>query len=121
MPSVAVAILSVTVVLGIALAMVHLRGTSRPPWMIGALHGVLGAVGLGTLVLALRGPPRGVQASVASFGGVAAVLAAAALAVGLGVVTLARRSRRGVGLAIAVHFTLAVTAYVLLAAYVSLG
>jgi hypothetical protein len=118
---IAFAILSAAVVLGIALALLHLRGRSRPPWMIGALHGVLGTAGLATLVLALRGPPRGAEAGVAAFGAIAAVLAAVALAMGLAVVTLARQSRRGVGLAITVHATFAMTAYVLLLAYVSLG
>jgi len=116
---VALAILSATVVLGIVLALLHLRGL-HPHWMFGALHGVLGATGLGTLVLALRGPPRGVLTGVAWFGTIAALLAAAALALGLGIVALARRSR-GVGPVIVVHGTLAITAYVLLLAYVSLG
>ena len=121
MLSLALVILSATVVLGIALALLRLRGPSAPPWMIGALHGLLGAAGLATLILALRGPPRGVVTGVASFGAIAAVLAVGALVAGLGIVTLARRSGRGIGLMIAVHGTVAITAYVLLAAYVSLG
>lgn len=121
MLSVALIILSATVALGITLALLHLRGSSAPHWLIGALHGMLGAAGLGTLILALRGPPRGMQTGVASFGAVAAVLAAVALALGLGIITLGRRSGRHIGAMIAVHGTLAITAYVLLAAYVSLG
>ena len=50
-----------------------------------------------------------------------AVLAALALLVGLVVLLLARRFRRATGLAIAVHSTIAVTAFVLLSAYLSLG
>ncbi len=121
MLSLAFVLLSATAVLGIALALLHVRGPSAPPWMIGVLHGVLGAAGLGTLLLALRGPPRGLLTGVASFGPIAAVLAVGALLAGLGIVTLARRSGRGIGLLIAVHGTVAITAYVLLAAYVSLG
>jgi hypothetical protein len=121
MLSVALIIWSATVVLGIALALLHLRNSSARHWWIGTLHGVLGATGLGTLILALRGPARGMQTGVASFGVVAAVLAAIALVVGLGIVSLGRRSGRGTGPMIAVHGTVAVTAYVLLAAYVSLG
>ncbi len=116
---VALAILSVTVVLGIVLALLYLRGLP-PHWMTGALHGVLGAAGLTTLVLALRGPPRGVLTGVASFGAIAAVLVAGALALGLGIAALVRRSR-SVGPVIVVHGALAITAYVLLLAYVSLG
>jgi hypothetical protein len=119
--SIALITLSATVALGIALSVLHLRGSSRPHWMISAVHGMLGAAGLGTLILALRGPPRGMQTGVASFGSVAAVLLASALVAGLGIAMLVRRSGRGVGLLIAVHGTAAITAYVLLAAYVSLG
>lgn len=120
MLSLALIILSVAVLAGIVLALLRLRGVWLH-WIVGALHGVAGAAGLGALVLALRGPPRGVLTGVAPFGVVAAVLAAAALAVGLGIVALARRSPGGSGLLIAVHATLAITAYVLLLAYVSLG
>jgi hypothetical protein len=116
----AFAILSATVAAGIALALLHLRG-SPPHWLAGALHGVAGAAGLAALLLALRGPPRGVLTGVASFGTVAATLAAIALVAGLAIAALARRSHRAVGLLIAAHATLAITAYVLLVAYVSLG
>ena len=36
--------------------LLHLRGSSAPHWLIGALHGMLGATGLGALILALRSP-----------------------------------------------------------------
>ncbi len=121
MLSAALVILSATVVLGIALALLYLRGRIRPPWIVGVLHGLSGTAGIATLMLALRGPPRGLLNGVASFGAIAAVIACVALVAGLGVVTLARRSGRGVGLMIAMHGGLAITAYVLLVAYVSLG
>lgn len=121
MLSITLVILSATVVLGIALALLHLRGLGKPPWMIGVLHGMFGAAGIAALLLALRGPPRGRLTGVASFGTIAAVVACVALVAGLGVVTLSRRSGRGIGLLIAVHATLAITAYVLLLAYVALG
>jgi hypothetical protein len=121
MLSLAVAIVSAAVVLGTVLALLHLRGIARPPWTIGAIHGVLGAIGLTTLVLGLRGPPRGVQAGVASFGLASAVLAVIALTMGLGILVIARQTGRGIGVAIGVHGTVAVAAYVLLIAYVSLG
>ena len=120
MLSLALVILSAAVLAGIVLALLHLRG-APPHWTLGALHGVAGAAGLAALLLALRGPPRGVLAGVGAFGAIAAVLAVAALAVGLAVAALARRAHGGTGLVIAVHATLAITAYVLLLAYVSLG
>jgi len=120
MLSLAFAILSAAVAAGIVLALLHLRGTP-PRGAVGVLHGMAGAAGLLALLLALRGPPRGVLTGVASFGAIAAVVAAVALAVGLVVAALARRSHRAVGLLIGTHATLAITAYVLLIAYVSLG
>jgi hypothetical protein len=113
-------VLSAVVVAGIVLALLHLRGV-RPHRVVGALHGLAGAAGLAVLLLALRGPPRGVLSGVESFGDVAAVVGVAALVAGLGIVVMARRSWGGVGLVIGVHATLAVTGYVVLLAYVSLG
>ena len=54
-------LLLIAALLGTALAALHLRaGNASPPrWPLGALHGLLGAAGLVTLLLALRGPPRG--------------------------------------------------------------
>ena len=116
----AFAILSATAAAGIVLALLHLRG-SPAHGAVRVLHGMAGAAGLLALLLALRGPPRGVLAGVASFGTFAAVLAAFALAVGLAMAGLARRPHRAVGLLLAAHATLAITAYVLLLSYVSLG
>src|SRR5580658_4857821 len=116
----ALTIMSAAVVVGIVLALLHLRGLPSH-WMVGALHGLAGIAALVALLLALRGPPRGALTGVASFGAIAAVLAAIALAVGLALAVLARRSHSAVGLVIGMHATLAITAYVLLLAYVSLG
>lgn len=68
------------------------------------------------MLLALRGPARGVAAGVGSFGTVAAALFAAALLTG-GVLLLRRRS----GLVMAIHAGIAITAYVILLAWNSLG
>lgn len=111
-------ILAATVVFGSALAFLHLRAAKLPPWPVGALHGVAGAMGLAVLIYALQGPARGAEYGVSSFGPAAAVLVALALAMGL-VVLLLARLRRTSGLAIAIHSTIAVTAFVLLLAYVS--
>jgi hypothetical protein len=112
-------ILATAVLLGSGLAFMHIRAAKIPPWPVGALHGVLGASGLGVLVLALQGPTRGVQYGVSPFGPAAAFLAALALLIGLVVLLLARRFRRATAVAIAVHSTIAVTAFVLLSAYLS--
>jgi hypothetical protein len=98
--------------------LLHLRATDRaslPPRVAGIAHGVVGAIGLGCLLLALRGPPRGVDAGVGSFGTLGAVLLGAALLTGL--TLLIRRN----GLVMAVHAGLAITAYVLLLAWSALG
>ena len=112
-------ILAATVVFGSALAFLHLRAAKLPPWPVGALHGMAGATGLVVLILALQAPARGAEYGVSAFGPAAAVLVALALVMGLVVLILARRFRRTSGLVIAIHSTIAVTAFVLLLAYVS--
>jgi hypothetical protein len=98
--------------------LLHLRATDRaslPPRAAGIAHGIVGAIGLGCLLFALQGPPRGVATGVGSFGTLGAVLLGAALLTGL--TLLIRRS----GLVMAVHAGLAITAYVLLLAWNALG
>jgi len=112
-------ILAATVAFGSALAFLHLRAAKLPPWPVGALHGLAGATGLVVLTLALQGPARGAEYGVSAFGPAAGVLVALALVMGLVVLILARRFRRTSGLVIAIHSTIAVTAFVLLLAYVS--
>ena len=54
--------LVLTALLGGVLAALHLQAAaahSQPSWPLRALHGLLGASGLVTLLLVLRGPPRG--------------------------------------------------------------
>ena len=121
MLSTAFYLVSLAVVLGVVLALLHMRGGMRPHWVAGVTHGGLGAGGLLALVLSLRGPPRGALTGVGPFGTIAAVLGAMAIAAGLGVEAALRRNRALGGVAIAVHATLAITAYVILAAYVALG
>ena len=118
MLSIAFVILSVVVVGGIALALLHLRGVTLN-WALGALHGLAGAAGLAVLGAGgLRRPPPGCRAGAGHSwcaarwgrwhgGGVGRWRAVRAL--------------MGVGLAIAVHASLAISAYVLLLAYFALG
>jgi hypothetical protein len=116
-------LLLITTLFGTALAALHLRaGNTKPPrWPFGALHGLLGIVGLGALLIALRGPPRGAAMGVGGFGSIAAVLLAAALLAGLAVLIVRWRYRRVPGLVIGIHATIAVSAVVILAAYTLVG
>ncbi len=111
--------LAVAVLLGTALAVFYLRTTMAPaaPWPLTALHGLLGIGGLCCLVLALRGPPRGVDMGVASFGAIAAALLALAALAGLAVLLTHRLKRRRAGTLIGLHASLAVSGFVVLAAY----
>ena len=73
----AFALLTVAVLLGAAIALQYLRGgaSHSVPWPFAALHGLIGIGGLCCLVLALRGPPRGLEQGTASFGIIAAAQA----------------------------------------------
>jgi hypothetical protein len=117
--SVAVWILTAAVAAGTGLALWHLRATDDvkgPPLAAGVAHGIAGAIGLIVLLLALRGPARGVDAGVGSFGSVAAGLFAGALATGIGILLLRRKA-----IVMTVHAGIAITGYVLLLAWNSLG
>ena len=111
-------ILGIAVLLGTTLAVLHLGGRKgAAPWPLAAVHGLFGVGGLLCLVLALRGPPRGLDQGVASFGAIGATLIALAALAGGGIlVTHLRKGRRAGGL-IGVHATLAVSGFVVLAAY----
>ena len=113
-------ILAIAVALGAVLAVLHLRTnrTVAPPWPLAALHGFLAIVGLGCLALALRGPPRGVAQGTASFGLIAAVLFVPAALLGARLLAARVFNKRIGGGTIAVHATLAVSGFVVLAAYV---
>lgn len=123
MLTIAFGIFTIAVLLGAALAVLHLR-TNRmvaPPWPLGALHGILALTGLACLALALRGPPRGVEQGTASFGIIAAVLFVLAALFGARLLA-ARIFRKPIGGGtIAIHATLAVTGFVILAAYMFAG
>jgi len=114
-------ILAIAVLIGTVLAILHARGETAQavPWALGALHGLIGIGGLGLLLLALRGPPRGLDQGTASFGMIGAVLIALAATVGLAIFR-AFRMKRGhrAGTLIGIHATVAVSGFVILAAYV---
>jgi hypothetical protein len=115
----AFAVLGTAVLLGAALFILQLRpGAVAAPWPLAALHGLLGLSGLGCLLLALRNSPLRPDHGTASFGVISAVLIAVAALVGGGIfaVRLAKSGRAGT--LIGVHATLAVSGFVILAAYV---
>jgi hypothetical protein len=118
--SAAVWILTLAVGAGSALAIWHLRvnesGGRRPPPAAGIAHGVIATIGLGALVLTLRGPPRGVANGAASFGTIAASLFAAALVTGIALLLLRRQP-----LVMAIHAAIAITGYAIVLAWASLG
>jgi hypothetical protein len=116
-------ILAVAVLLGSVLAALHLQteGRAAAPWRLAALHGLLAISGLGCLALALRGPPRGLAQGTASFGTIAATLITMAALVGGGLLAAHVFKRRIAGIMIGVHATLAVSGFVILAAYVFVG
>jgi hypothetical protein len=118
----AFALLLATALLGAVLATLHLRTERRPPGPIyGALHGLIGIAGFIALLLALRGPPRGVAMGVGDFGRVAAALLAVALILAIPVVLMRLRHRRVPGVVIGAHATIAVSGVVILAAYTLVG
>jgi hypothetical protein len=119
MLTVAFATLAVAVLLGLGLSLFHLGLMRRRWWRAGIVHGVIGAVGLGVLVFALNGPPRGVAHGVESFGIIAAILAALALTVG-SIFFFFPKAARG-GWLIGAHATLGIAAFVFLSGYLLLG
>jgi|SRR5579871_4814577 len=113
-------ILGSAVLLGSVLAVLHLRSV-RPPWPLGGLHGLLGLGGLACLSATLGGPPRGLGSGTATFGIVSAGLVGLAVLVGGGILLQRLRKRRLHGVLIGVHATLAVSGFVILAAYIFVG
>jgi hypothetical protein len=114
--AVAVWVLTFAVAAGSGLALWHLRPESRPPPAAGIAHGLIGTIGLVALLLALRGPARGVETGVGSFGTISATLFAAALATGVALLLLRRTP-----FVMAIHAGIAITGYMLLLAWNALG
>jgi hypothetical protein len=122
MLSAAFILITVAVLAGSLLAVLHMReGATLPAWPLPALHGISALGGLALLALALRDPPPAAEQGAAGFGvGSAATIALAAL---FGVTMLSARLRRGKvpGGLIAVHAMIAVSGFVALAAYYFAG
>jgi hypothetical protein len=115
-------VLALAVLLGALLAVLHMReGAVMPAWQLGTLHGLLAVGGFGALLLALRGPPHGLDQGTGSFGMIAAVLLALTAVAGAGFIAARLRRRRLSGALIGIHAMLAVSGFVILAAYVFAG
>ena len=118
MLSFALVLFSLAVLIGVAIGIRFSVDGRLPSRAIGAVHGLLGLSGLSALIVAVvSGAGTGDRYGTASFGPVAVILAALAVLAGAGIALLGRRAARSIGLLIAVHASLAVTAYVLLLAY----
>jgi hypothetical protein len=121
MLSAAFIVLVTAMAFGAALAVLHMRPAGAVPWPLAALHGLMAIGGLGCLLLALRGPPRGLDTGTASFGTIAAVLLALAALAGGGIVAARLRRRRPAGALIGIHASLAIGGLVILAVYLAQG
>ncbi len=113
-------LLTLAVAAGTILGLLHLRGggAPRPPVAAGIAHGLIGTLGLALLWPVAQGPARGVAAGAGSFGPVAAWLLAVALATG---VTVLIRRRGQPAILMAIHAGIAITGYLLLVAWYSVG
>jgi hypothetical protein len=118
--AIAIIVLFVTAGLGVVLVGWHAAGRRGPPWVAGAIHGLIGMAGFGLLLPALRGPLRGVQEGGQAFGLIAAVLLGAALVAAIGPAAARLRRRRIPAVVMGLHATLAVMGVVLAAVYLSL-
>lgn len=98
-----------------------LHGLRRPRLLrfAGPLHGSLGFCGLVLLLVALRGPARGVAYGAGGFGTMAAILLGCAILAGLLVARVRVRNRDPM-MAIGLHATLAIFGLILLAAYATM-
>jgi hypothetical protein len=116
-------IIAIVVLLGAVLGALHLQteGRASPPWLLAALHGLLGIGGLGCLVFALCGPARRLDQATGSFGIIAVALIALASLLGISFMVTRQRKGRPAGILIGIHATLAVSGFVILAAYVFAG
>jgi hypothetical protein len=115
-------IVAMAVLSGSALGIMHLQteGRTTPPWLLAALHGIFGIGGFGCLVLALSRPARGHDQTIGSFGMIATALIALTALLGVSFIAT-RRKKPPAGILIGIHATLAVSGFVILAAYVFAG
>ena len=116
-------LLGLAVLLGAALALIGAKAVGKPPsaWLATA-HGIVAVSGFAALLWALiAGPVRGVATGTQSFGAIAAALLLIAACLGIASLLLHIRRRRVPGFWASAHAMIAVSGFVILAAYVLLG
>jgi hypothetical protein len=117
------ALLGLAALIGAALALVGAKAVGKPPsaWLA-SLHGVLAVSGFAILLAALiEGPVRGSATGTQSFGTIAAVLLLLAACLGIASLVLHIKRRRLPGFWASAHAVIAVSGFVILAAYALLG
>jgi hypothetical protein len=118
----AVSLLGLTVLLGGALLFSVLRHPARTPSrLLVNLHGHAALIGYGVLFVAIENAARGTATGTQAFGIVAAILLLLAAGLGLTSLFLHYRRRRLPGFWVGAHAMIAITGYVILAAYLFVG
>lgn len=114
----AVVLLFIVILVGSCLAVLDMiSGEATRFWFLAVVHGLAAMVGFGCLVIALQGPERGLGEGTNSFGTLSAFLLLAAGLLGTNLLAARLRKRRLPGALIGLHATVAVTGFVILAAY----
>ena len=116
-------LLGLAALVGAALALIGAKAVGKPPsaWLATA-HGIVAVSGFALLLAALiEGPARGADTGTQSFGVIAAVLLLLAACLGVASLFLHIRRRRLPGFWASAHAMIAVSGFVILAAYVVLG
>lgn len=120
MLSAAFIVLGLAVLLGAGLALHHLvgKGGKPPPLMVAVAHGLVALAGIVGLAFALRGPPRGAATGTASFGTTALALLVVAALLGGTIFVMHLRRRRLSEALLGIHAAIAISGFLILAAYV---
>jgi hypothetical protein len=118
----ALGVISAAVLIGLVLGSLYMIKEEPPPrvMLAGWAHGALGALGVALTLLALRGVPRGVKQGAGSFGWLSGTILGLTLAGGLLILIIHLRRKQVPTLLIAMHATLGIAGYVMLAAYFSM-
>lgn len=116
-------ILGIAILLGLSTWVLYLYAgyASALPGRLAPVHGLFAIAGFLCLILALNGPPRQAPPGTASFGNIAAVFLALAALVGGAIFVAHLRGKSFSQMAFGIHATLAVSGFVILAAYIFAG
>lgn len=109
-------LLTAAVSLGLYLGWLYLKRQRRPALV--ALHLLLGAAGLQTTLMTLRGAPNGESLAAGTFGTAAACLLGAAMFSGLIAPMLCRGSRSTANKVVATHVSVGLLGFALFLAWI---